>query len=332
MDFRDLLTHLNWIDWAVVLIVALSALSGIRRGFVLGALDLLGLGVGIGAAVVAYRPLADLVVRFAGLPRSLVTLFAFLALFVLAQAIYSAVVDVLFHLSRPLRRVLGPLAGLEAGLGVIPGAAKGLLFAAVLLLPFATFPLSQPVSAGIERSVLASRLAARAVTVIPAVDALLGRELAEGLAFLTPPQTEEGIKTDFGPTGALTPDPAAEEEMFALVNRERQAVGLRPLQWDDRLRAVGRAHSQEMFQDNYFAHISPKTGSVADRVRRAAIPFTLVGENLAYAPTVRVAHEGLMNSPGHRENILRPGFTRIGIGAIRSQLRGRMFTQVFAAP
>jgi uncharacterized protein YkwD len=54
-----------------------------------------------------------------------------------------------------------------------------------------------------------------------------------------------------------------------------------------------------------------------------------VGENLALAPSVDLAHIGLMNSPSHRENILDPNFKRIGIGIIDADPYGKMITQVF---
>jgi uncharacterized protein YkwD len=61
----------------------------------------------------------------------------------------------------------------------------------------------------------------------------------------------------------------------------------------------------------------------------SGVQYMLAGENLAYAPTVEIAHKGLMNSPGHRENILRPEFGRIGIGVIDGGIYGKMFTQNF---
>jgi uncharacterized protein YkwD len=125
------------------------------------------------------------------------------------------------------------------------------------------------------------------------------------------------------------PDPEAEQRMLELVNQERQRAGLGQLVFDTALRDVARGHSQEMFERSYFSHISPVTGSPADRITRAGIMPRLLGENLAYAPNVLIAHEGLMNSPGHRENILRPQYGRVGIGVIRSQFRGSMYTQNF---
>ena len=55
----------------------------------------------------------------------------------------------------------------------------------------------------------------------------------------------------------------------------------------------------------------------------------MAGENLAGAPTVERAHSGLMNSPGHRANILNPNFTHVGIGIVDGGPYGKMYTQTF---
>ena len=61
-----------------------------------------------------------------------------------------------------------------------------------------------------------------------------------------------------------------------------------------------------------------------------SISFTVAGENLAYAPDVATAHQGLMESEGHRRNILDPQFRRVGIGIIATDSWGMMITQNFA--
>ncbi len=66
-----------------------------------------------------------------------------------------------------------------------------------------------------------------------------------------------------------------------------------------------------------------------DRMREANVRFVDAGENLALAPTVQVAHRGLMNSPGHRANILYPQFGRVGIGIMDGGIRGLMISQEF---
>ncbi len=328
MNF-GILQGLNWIDWVLLLIVAGYALAGVRRGFAFGVLDLAGMAVSLGAAVLGYRQVSDLILRAAHLPGAVVYVGTFLGIVILTQVVFSTVVRLLFRLSGPLLVALGPISFLDRALGVIPGAVKGIIVSTLLLLPFALFPLIPQVSAGLERSSLASSLVAHAVDTAPSVQALVGQPLNQGLGFLAPPQTEEGMKLHFGALGTLSPDPEAEQQMFALVNQERAKAGLKPLQWDPKLQQLARQHSLEMFQMGYFAHDSPVSGTPFDRMRKAGIQFTVAGENLAFAPNVQIAHEGLMNSPGHRANILRPQFGRIGIGVIKSEFHGSMFTQDF---
>ncbi|HEY5927064.1 MAG TPA: CAP domain-containing protein [Kofleriaceae bacterium] len=125
----------------------------------------------------------------------------------------------------------------------------------------------------------------------------------------------------------------AEKRLLALMNRDRQAAGLAPLMWDDRVTAVSRAHSEDMRKTKTVAHISPTTGSAADRTRAAGIKTAVVLENVARAYGVGEAHAGLMNSPGHRANVLASAATHVGIGVILGdEVSGRreMFlTQVF---
>lgn len=85
-----------------------------------------------------------------------------------------------------------------------------------------------------------------------------------------------------------------------------------------------------MFERHYFSHVSPEGKDIGDRLQAAGIAYRVSGENLAYAPDVSTAHRGLMNSEGHRRNILDPEFHRVGIGIIDSGTYGCIFTQVFA--
>lgn len=129
-------------------------------------------------------------------------------------------------------------------------------------------------------------------------------------------------------------DPAdAERRVLALVNRDRQTAGLPPLVWDDRVASVARAHSLDMRTTKVVAHISATTGSAADRVRAAKIKTAVVLENVARAYGIHEAHQGLMNSPGHRANVMSGSATHIGIGVVfGEEVSGRreiFITQVF---
>lgn len=125
----------------------------------------------------------------------------------------------------------------------------------------------------------------------------------------------------------------AERRVLALVNRDRQQAGLPPLAWDERVAEVSRAHSQEMRATKVVAHVSPTTGSAADRVRAAKIKTAVVLENVARAYGLGEAHQGLMNSPGHRANLMSGAATHLGIGIVfGEEVSGRreiFVTQVF---
>lgn len=120
-----------------------------------------------------------------------------------------------------------------------------------------------------------------------------------------------------------------EKLMLDLVNHERIKAGLKPLEIDMRLVDISRKKSKDMIEKNYFGHISPTYGSFFDALKNAKVAYRYAGENIAGAPTVEKAHQALMNSPGHRANILNPNFNKIGIGIIDGGPYGKMFTQTF---
>lgn len=128
------------------------------------------------------------------------------------------------------------------------------------------------------------------------------------------------------PVQGLTRD---EQTMVNLVNQERIKAGLAPLTIDYTLVKLARMKSQDMIAKGYFGHISPTYGSPFDMMTKAGVTYRTAGENIAGAQTVEMAHTNLMNSPGHRANILNPNYTRIGIGIIDGGPYGKMFTQMF---
>jgi uncharacterized protein YkwD len=145
---------------------------------------------------------------------------------------------------------------------------------------------------------------------------------------LTPPGTAE-VPADIRET---------ETAITAAINDQRREHGLEPLEHQDDLAVVARDFSAQMIEQDFFDHIDPAGESVADRVRAAGITFTVVGENLygASGPVGMVDHversvSGWMESPGHRENILREEFTQTGVGMAWIDDTVRI-TQVFLRP
>lgn len=122
---------------------------------------------------------------------------------------------------------------------------------------------------------------------------------------------------------------ADEQKMLNLVNQERQKQGLVPLKVNAELVKVARAKARDMIDNNYFGHYSPTYGSPADMLRKFGISYRTMGENLAGNPSVEGAHQSLMNSSGHRANILNSQFGQVGIGIVNGGPYGKMFVQLF---
>ncbi len=120
-----------------------------------------------------------------------------------------------------------------------------------------------------------------------------------------------------------------ESTLLQLVNQERQNRKKPPLSAMSDITEVAALHSIEMLHFNDIYHDSPKTGSVGDRVKRAGLPFLAVAENVAMGGDLQKCHVGLMNSPGHRKNILNKSYTHVGMGVVRDQKGILFITQVF---
>jgi uncharacterized YkwD family protein len=122
-----------------------------------------------------------------------------------------------------------------------------------------------------------------------------------------------------------------EQEMLKLVNQARSQNNAPPLQIDMQVTSVARVKAQDMIDNNYFSHNSPKYGSPFDMLKSFGISYVEAGENIAGNQNVQNAHNALMNSPGHRKNILNPSYTHIGIGIKNGGPYGNMFTQMFVS-
>lgn len=322
------------LDIAIIAAIAVAALAGVGLGFARGVVAAACMGVTIALVLLPYAPLARLLQERVGLTPMGATLSALIGLVILSQVLCAVAIQrPLAPLLRRRDRSVWPRR-VDAALGALPGAALGLLLAGLVLAPLAiAFP-----GGGFGQAVRESRLGPHLLD----ADAALLHHLrvrpllqpaVEALGVESPLTARGSGETRQLPfrvaTDELAPDPAAEERLLALVNEERRREGLATLELDEGLVPVAHAHATEMFDLGYFAHESPNTGDPFDRLAAADVVYLAAGENLAYAPTVEIAHRGLMDSPGHRANILAPEFGRAGIGVVRSRYHGLMIVQLF---
>ncbi|WP_446715507.1 CAP domain-containing protein [Bacillus sp. OTU530] len=121
-----------------------------------------------------------------------------------------------------------------------------------------------------------------------------------------------------------------EYQLFDLTNASRKNHGLSILTWDDHVRETAREHSLDMAENHYFSHTNLQGQSPFDRMEQDNIRFITAGENLAYGQFSSIfAHEGLMNSLGHRENILQENYKYLGIGVAFNNESEPYYTENF---
>jgi hypothetical protein len=139
-------------------------------------------------------------------------------------------------------------------------------------------------------------------------------------------------------TAALTARPALPAEVAAaygrvsadLVNASRARFGLKKLAADAKLARFATSRCADMRDRNYFDHITPDRKSPFDLARGAGIRFKSMGENIAYGNyNAILAHESFMNSKGHRDNILKKAYRKIGTGAAYGGTRYVILAQEF---
>lgn len=123
-----------------------------------------------------------------------------------------------------------------------------------------------------------------------------------------------------------------EYQLFDLTNADRVNHGVSILTWDDHVRETARKHSLDMAENNYFDHTNLQGLSPFDRMQADEVAFMVAGENLASGQFSSIfAHEGLMNSIGHRKNILRPDYEYLGVGVAFNAQSQPYYTENFYA-
>jgi len=317
---------INAVDVLLIIIIILVVANGYRRGFILGSLDLIGWTLCLLGALRFYRPVSQwLTAYFHPWPDVWTRPIAFILVGIVAGVLVQV-----------LGRLL--LSRLSEGVhehptnrffGIIPGLANGFITAALLSTVLLTLPLNESLRERARDSALVNRLADYTERLETALQPVFSEAIAETINMLTVrPESHERVDLPYK-VAVTRPRPDLEATMLLLVNNERVAAGLKPLAPDPELTEVARKHSADMFARGYFAHDTPEGRDPFDRMREAGVHFTTAGENLALAPSVRVAHTGLMNSPGHRANILHKDFGRVGIGIMDGGVRGIMVSQEF---
>jgi uncharacterized protein YkwD len=317
---------MNWLDLLIGILFLLTVVDGFRRGFFLQILELGLLAVSIWLGLQYYDEVADWLVRAYHTSPLVAKPAGFLGIWLLVQLLGASC---LWLISRWVPETIRHSRANRLA-GVLPAVGKTAVYLGVGLTILLVSPVPADLKSSIEESFTGPRLMYVTSGITSWLERSLGRTFAESFNFLTTPKTGVGYKipaiTD---PGKLQIEPDYEAQIQALVNGERLKAGLKPVAFDGEAQAVARAHSFDMWQRGFFDHVNPDGQDVGDRFEAAGISYLMAGENLALAPTVLIAHEGLMHSASHRENILQPGFRWLGVGVVSAGAQGLMITQNF---
>jgi uncharacterized protein YkwD len=315
---------MNWVDIILILIIVLAVIAGWYRGFIASTLGLVTWAGSFIIAYLFYPYVADLLDKLFDAGPWLLPL-AFLLTAIIAGTILSIIAGYILR-SMPTEAHYN---GVNRLLGIIPGAVTGYLYAIVLSSLFLALPLKDGITQEVRNSRLGVQFAMQSEWANRKLAPVFDEAIRQTINSLTVrPDSDQRINLTFKVHNAKA-RPDYETEMLSLINEERQKHGLKRLQADPELTQVARAHSQDMFANGYFAHDNPEGKDPFDRIRAANIRFLSAGENLALAQTVEIAHVNLMNSPGHRANILNTSFGRVGIGILDGGFYGLMISQEF---
>jgi len=131
--------------------------------------------------------------------------------------------------------------------------------------------------------------------------------------------------TTFGQAGHSS----GEIKLFHLLNQERASAGLPEFEWDSHLADSARAHTQIQAAHNNLSHQLPGEAVLGDRIAATGLRFDVVAENVAVGGSVEEIHQGFMDSPKHRSNILSPRYNAVGLSIVSGR-DGLYVTEDFA--
>jgi len=318
---------MNWVDWVIIIILIYEVYDGWKAGLVSLGTSFLSFAISLWLAIVFNPPVTAFFTEKFGIAAPWASVIGYIVIALLASIIIAEIIHRLV-LNIPQKIVKSKY---NSTLGSFIAFLNGLVIIAFFLLIIIALPLRGTVKSDIKDSKIGSIILAAMEKYSGPIKTSIDEIGSNAARFITvDPASTESIAIDVAPKPAdLYIDAVGEKNMVDLVNAERVKAGVPKLIADSKLTMVAESHSRDMFMERYFSHVSPDNQDPGDRLSASGIPYTLMGENIAYAPDVNTAHTGLMNSPEHKKNILEPQFHHVGIGIISTKAFGIMVTQDF---
>lgn len=155
---------------------------------------------------------------------------------------------------------------------------------------------------------------------------IINSQLIKSVVVSTPSNEIINIKSNF--TSSSLSENLAEED-FKLINIERERAGVAALARDSRLDKMASDYGREIIKYKRLSHMDENGVPLLDRAKSYGISFDYVGENLALAPSIELAHQGFMASQNHKENILLKAYRHAGVAVLDLSPSGKLVVEEF---
>ncbi len=314
---------MNYLDLILFVVLIVSCLVGYKRGFINSVFSLAKWIIPFFTGLFFYADVSVILNSNFIIQTAWLHPLSFFVLFSLAFLVMSFLI---FLVKKYLNKVVQNNL-INSITGIVPGFITGIIFTLIIarLISSSSLPL---ITTEAKKSYLYALFDNSAkwvdndladifnVPVLPKTS--VAYEAGSGL------NESEEYKSD-----VFISRPDFENQLLQLVNGERIKNGLKPLIADIKMQEVALEHAKDMFKRGYFSHSTPEGTNPFQRMEKRKIKFLFAGENLAHSFDLISAHNGLMESPGHRANILNPGFGKLGISILDAGNKGLMLVQEF---
>ncbi len=328
---------MNFVDVIIFLALVYYIYDGFKRGFLVILMELLVFVISIFVAFLTSGWVGGFLAGWFHFPKSMGPAFGFIFIWFLVQLVLTILKSYLNFIIADHIKI-----GLNNRIaGVITSFIRGAVFIGLIVL----FVIVMPIQSSIKEYVTSSSIGNLLVNKGGYFDSLVKRAFGQSADDMITFLTVNPFKKDYLPGRELEGsqsvslgykmtdgkvDTDSELKMMQMLNDSRMEQNLPKLQFDSKLQDLARKYAKNMFAGGYFSHISLDKRDPFMRMTDAGIEYLMAGENLALAPNVELAQNGLMNSPGHRANILEKEFGKVGIGVIDGGVYGKMFVQEFS--
>lgn len=325
--FKSIFLNLpfNLFDYGVFALFILYVFEDISFGLVASGISLASTFFSFFIGLAIYPYLSKMLSQLFSLPKGISDAVSFLV----AASVAFLIVSFLLSIFRKRYDIITLPKIIDKIGGAVFGSISFFFIASFAVALLLAFPTSTTIRNAIKDSKSAQLFSGNTQGIDRNVRKVFGGAIEDTINFLTvEPDSNQSIKLNFK-TDKFTVDSESENNMLNLVNRARRSEGLSSLDMDYTLNVLARNYAKTMLSRGYFSHYTPEGLSPFDRMASAGINYQFAGENLAFAPDTEIAMNGLMKSPGHRENILNKNFRKVGIGVIDAGIYGKMFVQEF---